>query len=246
MQDRYAADSGDFQKLGLLRALIDRTGLRLGVNWYLVPDEAHNADGKHVAYLQPAHRRHQSLAACDPDLMARLTRVITGRRSVAALERSGALPLGSITFAKRLHPGMNARVRRNWHRDALRYLTDADVVFVDPDNGMTTRPVGSRSHKYVLTTELADYAARGQSVIVYHHADRSRGGVLAQVPRRLHELTQATRVLPLGAVVARLGSCRFFFVVPAESHRSALAAALPAYTRRWADHAEFMRHAAGP
>ena len=133
MQDRYAADVGDFQKLGLLRALIDRTGLRLGVNWYLVPDEAHNADGKHVAYLQPAHRRHRSLAACDPDLMARLTRVITGRRSVAALERSGALPLGSITFAKRLHPGMNPRVRRDWHRDALRYLTDADVVFVDPD-----------------------------------------------------------------------------------------------------------------
>jgi hypothetical protein len=34
-----------------LRALIDRSGLRLGVNWYLVPDEGHNADGKYVAYL---------------------------------------------------------------------------------------------------------------------------------------------------------------------------------------------------
>ena len=54
MQDRYAGDLGDFLKLGLLRYLVaatdGRPALRLGVVWYRVPDEAHNADGKHVAY----------------------------------------------------------------------------------------------------------------------------------------------------------------------------------------------------
>ena len=37
MQDRYAGDIGDYGKLGLLRSL-SRTGLRIGVNWYLTPD----------------------------------------------------------------------------------------------------------------------------------------------------------------------------------------------------------------
>ncbi len=49
MQDRYAGDIGDFAKYGLLRALGD--GHQLGISWYLFPDESHNADGKHTAYL---------------------------------------------------------------------------------------------------------------------------------------------------------------------------------------------------
>jgi len=55
MQNRYTADIGDFGKYGLLRALCstvdDGSKLRLGVVWYLVPDESHNADGKFIQYL---------------------------------------------------------------------------------------------------------------------------------------------------------------------------------------------------
>lgn len=46
MQDRYTGDSGDYIKYVLLRAL--SLGLKLGVAWYLYPDEDHNSDGKHV------------------------------------------------------------------------------------------------------------------------------------------------------------------------------------------------------
>ena len=76
MQDRYAGDIGDFMKFGLLRALADESGLRLGVNWYLTGDESHNADGKHVTYLDPANSFHASLKRRDPDLMARLAGVV--------------------------------------------------------------------------------------------------------------------------------------------------------------------------
>ena len=51
MQNRYVGDIGDFGKYGLLRALCH--GRRLGVAWYLYPDEAHN--GGIVQYL------------CEPD-----------------------------------------------------------------------------------------------------------------------------------------------------------------------------------
>ena len=53
MQNRYTGDIGDFGKLGLLRAL-QASGLTVGVNWYLVPDENHNSDGRHVQYLENA------------------------------------------------------------------------------------------------------------------------------------------------------------------------------------------------
>jgi hypothetical protein len=51
MQDRYFGDVGDLGKYGLLRALSglnEEPQLRLGVVWYLFPDESHNTDGKHL------------------------------------------------------------------------------------------------------------------------------------------------------------------------------------------------------
>ena len=99
MQNRYAGDVGDFIKLGLIRHLA-AADLSFGVNWYLTPDEAHNADGKHVAYVEPGNRQHASLKACDPDLMERLSRVVAGSRSVQALEDSGALRASALTFGE--------------------------------------------------------------------------------------------------------------------------------------------------
>jgi hypothetical protein len=107
VQDRYAADVGDFIKLGLLRHLAGPSesggaALVIGVNWYLTPDEAHNQDGKHVSYLHATSAQHNSLRACDPDLMERLGRVVAEGRSVEALERLGALPDGCRTFREPL------------------------------------------------------------------------------------------------------------------------------------------------
>ena len=55
MQNRYSGDIGDFSKLGLLRALLP-CGIPIGINWYLVPDETHNGDGRHVKYLEKEGR----------------------------------------------------------------------------------------------------------------------------------------------------------------------------------------------
>jgi len=79
-------------------------------------------------------------------------------------------------------PGRRARSpaepRRNWLQQALAATTGCDLIFADPDNGI--RPVAHRepAHrtkavKHVYLNELAAFAQRGQSVIVYHHAARS-------------------------------------------------------------------------
>ena len=85
MQNRYTGDIGDYVKYGLLRALaVDR---QLGVAWYLFPDENHNADGKHIKYLQDKRWRDR-----DPELFDTLELIVTEkRRKVSKVEASGIL-----------------------------------------------------------------------------------------------------------------------------------------------------------
>ena len=91
MQDRYVGDIGDFYKFGLLRRLVGPPVGRLGVVWYRTVDETHNSDGKFVDYLDVKDLRgaDERLFDCLADL------VRSGRRSVAALESSGVLPVGT-------------------------------------------------------------------------------------------------------------------------------------------------------
>lgn len=152
MQNRYAGDVGDFIKLGLIRHLA-AARLSFGINWYLTPDEVHNADGKHVAYVEPGNRQHVSLKACDPDLMERLSRVVAGSRSVKALEDSGALPANALTFGEVLDRSTD---RQAWHERALAELVSADTVFVDPSDATEAGRLLSVPASWVLAEARAN------------------------------------------------------------------------------------------
>jgi hypothetical protein len=244
MQDRYTADVGDFMKLGLLRHFASPTtsggaGLSLAINWYRAPAEWHNRDGKHISYLSPNNRWQQSLRACDPDLMLRLARVVARVRSIEALETVGALPGGSTTHREMLDPVRGPASRRDWHERALVALPGRDLVFADPDNGIHKAPRPAKLHKFALVDELADYAGRGQSLVVYQHADRSADR-LTQARRKLAELADAVTQRPVAAVIARRGTCRFFLITAGDRHWQQLAESLRSYAERWSPHAELV------
>jgi hypothetical protein len=145
MQHRYVGDVGDFGKFGLLRALCgesDASPLKLGVVWYLVPDESHNEDGKHTRYLDRLPRFRN----CDPELYDGLRQlllddrggIISGRRHLATVEGSGLLPAGTLFFNEplRYNAGIHFRdrtaMRSEWLARALRATVNADVVFRRP------------------------------------------------------------------------------------------------------------------
>jgi hypothetical protein len=253
MQDRYAGDLGDFLKLGLLRWLVapsfDAPPHRLGVIWYLAPDESHNADGKHVAYLDPQSAAGQQLRPLDPDLYDRLAAMVAGGvRSVAQLETFGVLPAGSRTFGEVLQFGdlvsssRSARIdrRRAWMCGALRATQDCSVVFVDPDNGLRRSDHSmpshrSKSEKHAYLDELRAFVDRGQSLVAYHHADRS-ATVPIQAERRMADAAEELGVEPLAAIRASRGTTRLFLVVPAPAHRDHLKARLHDLEQsHWAD-----------
>ena len=94
MQNRYTGDIGDFGKLGLLRQL-SRTGLSLGVNWYLTRDETRNGDGRYIGFL-----KNDAFRTCDEQLWSVLGQIVdAGKRQVSALERPDIL---RATFYSRM------------------------------------------------------------------------------------------------------------------------------------------------
>jgi len=227
MQDRYAGDLGDFLKFGLLRwpAPPESPWPRLGVIWYRTADEAHNADGKHVAYLTPGHRSAGRLRQLDPDLYDRLAGVVsTGQRSTAALATAGVLGTETRFFADLLdladlpasaRQARQAR-RRSWTQRALAATAGYDLIFADPDNGVrpARHPVPAhrtKAVKHAYLSELAAFAQRGQSVIAYHHADRT-ATVEQQAHRRLADLAVGLPVRPVAAVRASRGTSRLYLV----------------------------------
>jgi hypothetical protein len=120
-------------------------GYRLGAAWWLYPDETHNTDGRNVGYLaRPDQWRHY-----DPDLFDALGRIVSaGQRHVKALEAANLLP--GAMFHSDIIPTNGAitprrQAREQWFQTVQRTLEYADLVFVDPDDGLDSGAATNRS-----------------------------------------------------------------------------------------------------
>lgn len=231
MQNRYVGDVGDFLKIGILRwlsgSLSEPEHLRVGLVWYLVPDESGNNDGKHIAYLKADSPRGHELRPLDPDLYDELAQIVQRRpQTILDIERAGVLPPDVETFSQVLNfsdlspTSRDIRIERRvaWLEEALTATASSDLVFLDPDNGIRStthrvRPHQSKSGKHAYLDEIARFLDRGQSVIAYHHADRS-AALRIQAERRMAEIRNEIGISPLCALSMGQGSSRFFFVIP--------------------------------
>ncbi len=70
MQDRYAGDVGDFGKFSLLTHLFGHAHYKLGIIWYLFPDQTHNRDCGHIDVTE------SRFVNCDKCLCERLKTVL--------------------------------------------------------------------------------------------------------------------------------------------------------------------------
>ena len=216
MQNRYVGDIGDFVKLGILQALAAEH--RLGVAWWLYPDESHNKDGRHIQYLkQPDRWRHYA-----PDLFDRLQAIVAAdQRDVAALETAGVLP-GAV-FASDPIPTngpiqTRQQARQNWFQTVREKLTESDLVFLDPDNGL--EPAGYRhgavkAGKSVTLEEIRHLAKPGRCLIVYHHHTRRAGGHHAEIGYWADRLRGRGLAARVDALRAKPFSPRVFFLLDA-------------------------------
>jgi hypothetical protein len=245
MQNRYVADIGDYVKLSILRAL--SSGRRLGVAWWLYPDETHNTDGRHISYLgRAATWRH-----FDAHLFDALGQIVSsGQRHVRALEAANVLP-GAIFHGEPIRRDgtvtRRRQARHQWFQTVLATLLRADLVFVDPDNGL--EPAGfthgsAKAGKSVTLDELRKLQRPGRCLIVYHHQTRRAGGHHLEMDYGAARLRAAgfTRV---DALRAKPYSPRLFFLLDAPRAVRRRAAEIE---RRWCGlitwHPDIGRHGA--
>lgn len=226
MQDRYSGDVGDYVKLSILRALAP--GRRLGVGWWLFPDETHNGDGRHVGYLNdPAAWRD-----FDPATFDHLQGLVSsGQRTVGALESEALLP-GAIYFRDAIPtvgaPAARRAARSKWFKTLGAALDPCDLVFLDPDNGLETRrfnPGQAKAGKSVALAELAALRRPGRTLLVYHHQTRMRGGHSFELEHWGARL-RACGFSQVDALRASAFSARAFFLLDGAPELRARAAAL--------------------
>ncbi len=239
MQDRYTGDVGDFGKYGLLRWLCGlRDGaerrLRLGVIWYRTDERivARDSvgDGKHTGYLRPDQRRR--FRPCDPLLYDAMRDLIErSERRVQSVERLDLFG-GDALFHDASVPAPakdargDARVvhRRRWLAEAGRATRGADLLFLDPDNGLAppSRPILHRlAPKYVYLDELDQLAGDRRTVVIYHHLARN-GNHDEQIAHWSARLWERYTPADLFALRFCRGTARAYFVLAAGQHAARL------------------------
>lgn len=224
MQDRYAGDIGDFGKYGLLRALCGRD-LRLGVLWYRASGKEANNDGGIVDYLDPPDER---LRCCDEPLFDSLQELVkAGQRSVSEVQGRQILPSDTSFFERKVPT--EHRPRQEWLNAGLKTVAGADLVFADPDNGLRLSPSNgrglTRSQKHAYFDELKPLWERGQSVVIYQHATRRKGGLMKLIAERRATLREQFGVASRPMVLRwRRRQARAYFILPVPEHRQLIEA----------------------
>ena len=227
MQDHYVGDIGNYGKYGLLRCVAD-AGLRLAVNWYrVIPTRpGKQEDGEFTTYLHNPDVYRQY----DPKLFDCLSYLVKDSRSIEAVEKSGILNAHFFTQP------LTVSGREQWHKAAMKATNGADIVFLDPDNGLETAKMhqnGSAKEKHVTWQELKDYYNRGQSVILYHHRPRpeSKEVCVQRILDFQRNHLHADGVLVLGYFSF---TNRYYFLFTHQTHMPTLEAVYHSVVKNWA------------
>jgi len=224
MKNQYFGDINDYLKYGLLRSIIAETKLRLVVCWMLTDDDG-RTDGSKIRYLDQA----AVWRSYDPPLFDLLQHAVrSGERNIEAVETGQILP-GAVYYSDLL--GDNGDDRYRYFEGLESSMSNADLVFFDPDNGMEVRskPKGRKdSSKYLYWDEVAQCAAAGKSMVVFqHYARANRDRFIAELQQRFKQETGAGWVAVLSTANVA------YLVVPTAAHEKMLRNACHRVVQHW-------------
>lgn len=174
MKNQYVGDVGDYGKYSMLRAFTD-AGIKVGVNWYLTSDDG-TTDGKFTSYLDDESMRWRC-----PVVFDALKRIVSKPdKSVSDIQHSGIIGDSVLFFDENIKtdgtPSERASQRNVWFCKSHDALSEAELIFMDPDNGLLENNDASKlgSEKYVLPDEVEKYFNAGHNVVYYCHKGRRK------------------------------------------------------------------------
>ncbi|HKD31721.1 MAG TPA: hypothetical protein VKC66_38175 [Xanthobacteraceae bacterium] len=224
MQTRYSGGVGDFGKFALLRHLMQ--GRRLAVCWYLTGANDHTTNhDRYFDYLtRPLAFRHLA-----PELYDQLVEFLRNRDALAdplaALQSSGVLE--DAIFIRREVP-KKASSRLLWAEGLVNSVRGANLVFLDPDNGIEGRRLTKR---HAALAEIAALRQKDRALIIGHH----QSGRKAEV-KYLADQMKSLGCDIVEIVRLRLVTSCLYVIVDPDSTMTELAAT---FVRRWGSLARF-------
>ena len=176
MKDQYFGDIGDYGKYGILRHLAN-AGIKVGVNWCLTTDDD-SSDGGMTDYLENKADVFRSLDEGLFDVLKE-TVIDKDQRDVIASENLNLINNAMyfhelLDISKIANTEKRRAFRVEWHHRGLAALQDAELIYFDPDNGISKEKVSGRKNsvKYLLTCEAVDYYNNGHNIVYYCHKGR--------------------------------------------------------------------------
>ena len=174
MKNQYVGDIGDYGKYGLLRFLASH-GIKIGVNWYLTENDG-STDGRFTTYLKnPAERVY------DPELFDALQNITDcPDKTVKMIEQARIIPdaefFSELLKSSSLEADAREWNRRLWFNNSTLMLGNAELIFADPDNGISYRKTARTkdSEKFILPEDVAEYYNSGKNVVYYCHKGRRK------------------------------------------------------------------------
>lgn len=224
MKNQYFGDVKDYLTYGLLRTLVRVSDLRIGVAWMLTPDEP-DGEGELRVYLSQPERWQPH----DSELFNLLKQVPERGRAVEFARRLGLIP-AACYFQERVPERQEAR--RAYFQRLFTALSDCDLLFFDPDNGLETKTTLNGDHRSVqhLYWDEATQAfhQHGFSLLIFQHFPRrSREEYLEERAQQFARRLDVARVewFQTAQVV--------FFLVARPEHAAALEKAPAAVQAQW-------------
>ena len=258
MQNKYVADVLDFGKLGLLRFVSGMTAdddlppMPLGVIWYFHHDERHSgdrrrvtADGNYTGYLMrtPIDDRAEYVTS-DPVLWDKLRDLLLrDARCIHCVQSAGILPKGTLWWDASVPylPGNSKEVRDAresirslWLEGAVKAMDKAEVVFLDPDNGLGEEDDKHKKAgaKCAYASDVAAFWQAGKTVILFHQPEHIKVLPEYQITETLREVTGEE---PIGLRFGH-GGAPIFYVIPQDRHRPMILNRLTKFADRWQEH----------
>ena len=173
MKNQYIGDIGDYGKYSLLLALSSE-GINVGVNWYLTRDDGSN-DGKYKDYLDKPDFR-----VYDPVVYDALKNVMMQNPRTVKDIQDHPLFSGILFYDEMIDMTGKQSERMSkryaWFERSLAVFQEAQLIFMDPDNGLMTGDGAGRkiAEKYILPSEVEEYFNAGKNVVYYCHKGRRK------------------------------------------------------------------------
>ena len=228
MQIRQVGGVGYFGKFALLRHVMQ--GRRLAVCCYVAgANGTAKDDEEYFDYL----RRPNDFRHLAPEVFDQLAEYVDIRRTctvadpLTALQKSRVLE--SAVFFREEVP-RKVSLRPLWVNGLVNSVTGADLVFLDPDNGVQGQRLTNR---HVALAEIAALRSKGRALMIGHH----------QSGRKAEVKYLADRMKSLGCDVVeivrlRLGTSCFYVILDHDAVMSELTAT---FVRKWGNWAQSYR-----